>query len=360
MTLQTSGAISFNNIQTEFGGANPISLNEYYAGGAYVPAGTSGTNGAIPASGAISMSQFYGTSKRITINVTISANTINYSLNVPALSGYVAGQTDVILTINSGVYVYSTNPANYALMISSSNASDTITVVNNGYIMGCGGDGEGNSGPSGGTPTSIPAESGGPAILINSNVTINNTNASAYIGGGGGGGGGIALTSLNSTGGGGAGGGDGGRVNSASTPAAGGGVGSVGASASGGLGGAGGGRIFPGTGGSGGVGATAATGGGAGGGGGSAAILKGNTNAGGGGGGWGATGGSYRSWGTASTTAVGGSGGAGNAAGGTATVTSGTVTATRAGAAGGKAVTLNGFTVTWTSGNTTRVYGAVS
>lgn len=62
MTLQTTGALTLAQIQTEFGGVNPISLNEYYAGGANVPSGTSGTNGAVPASGQISMSQFYGTS----------------------------------------------------------------------------------------------------------------------------------------------------------------------------------------------------------------------------------------------------------------------------------------------------------
>jgi hypothetical protein len=62
MPLQTSGPISSNNIQTEFGGINPISLSEYYAGGDYVLAGSSGTNGAIPSSGTISFSKFYGTS----------------------------------------------------------------------------------------------------------------------------------------------------------------------------------------------------------------------------------------------------------------------------------------------------------
>jgi hypothetical protein len=61
MPLPTSGALSLSNIQTEFGGTNPISLNEYYAGGAYVPAGTSGTNGAVPTSGTISILNFYGT-----------------------------------------------------------------------------------------------------------------------------------------------------------------------------------------------------------------------------------------------------------------------------------------------------------
>lgn len=37
MALQTSGAISFADIQTEFGGSNPIGINEYYKNGAYVP-----------------------------------------------------------------------------------------------------------------------------------------------------------------------------------------------------------------------------------------------------------------------------------------------------------------------------------
>lgn len=62
MTLQSSGAIKFSEIQTEFGGSNPVSASEYYAGGAYVPSATSGVNGAVPTSGAISVSKFYGTS----------------------------------------------------------------------------------------------------------------------------------------------------------------------------------------------------------------------------------------------------------------------------------------------------------
>ena len=43
MTLQSSGAISLDNVQTEFGGVNPIGINEYYAGGLYVPAGGGAT-----------------------------------------------------------------------------------------------------------------------------------------------------------------------------------------------------------------------------------------------------------------------------------------------------------------------------
>lgn len=62
MAIPSSGTISFTTIQTEFGGSNPIGLNEYYAGGGLVPPGTSGTNGPVPSSGTISVGSFYGTS----------------------------------------------------------------------------------------------------------------------------------------------------------------------------------------------------------------------------------------------------------------------------------------------------------
>lgn len=70
MGIPTSGSLALSAIQTEFGGSNPISLSEYYAGGAYVPSGTSGTNGAVPSSGTISFSKFYGTSYTTTIDLT--------------------------------------------------------------------------------------------------------------------------------------------------------------------------------------------------------------------------------------------------------------------------------------------------
>lgn len=62
MTLPSSGPLTFADIQTEWGGSNPISLSEYYAGGAYVYAGATGTNGAVPSSGQIGVANFYGTS----------------------------------------------------------------------------------------------------------------------------------------------------------------------------------------------------------------------------------------------------------------------------------------------------------
>ena len=57
----------------------------------------------------------------------------------------------------------------------------------------------------------------------------------------------------------------------------------------------------------------------------------------------------------------GGGGGAGGySGGGGGWGASGGSSPNRAGGAGGRAVFLNGRTVTWVSGNTTRVYGAVS
>jgi hypothetical protein len=54
MVLQSSGAISLNDIQTEFGGTNPIGINEYY-----------GAASGVPASGEISFDDFYGKSNYI-------------------------------------------------------------------------------------------------------------------------------------------------------------------------------------------------------------------------------------------------------------------------------------------------------
>lgn len=83
MALQTSGAISLADIQTEFGGSNPISLSEYYAGGSYVPSSSSGTYGSVPTSGAISFQIFYGTTKATTeiFSYTGSAQTFTMTVN---------------------------------------------------------------------------------------------------------------------------------------------------------------------------------------------------------------------------------------------------------------------------------------
>lgn len=100
MTLPTSGPLSLANIQTEFGGSNPISLSEYYAGGTYVPAGTTGTYGAVPSSGAISIRNFYGTSNVVVDFTDLSLAVLAFSPN-DAFCGY---------QIRTDGYVYATDP----------------------------------------------------------------------------------------------------------------------------------------------------------------------------------------------------------------------------------------------------------
>tara|TARA_R100000315_G_C5200922_1_gene118135 strand:+ start:307 stop:831 length:525 start_codon:yes stop_codon:yes gene_type:complete len=57
----TSGEIDFGDIQTFWGGSNPIEISEYYRGGSHVPSlSDTGDNDNIPTSGEISISDFYG------------------------------------------------------------------------------------------------------------------------------------------------------------------------------------------------------------------------------------------------------------------------------------------------------------
>ena len=72
MALPNSGSLSLSQIQSEFGGSNPIGLNEYYRGGANVPA--HGNTTGIPSSGTISINQFYGKSNAAPIDTTVSGN----------------------------------------------------------------------------------------------------------------------------------------------------------------------------------------------------------------------------------------------------------------------------------------------
>lgn len=57
MPIVSSGAVSLNAIQTEFGGTNPISMSEYYQGGSRIGSGVYPNT--IPTSGAIQLDDFY-------------------------------------------------------------------------------------------------------------------------------------------------------------------------------------------------------------------------------------------------------------------------------------------------------------
>lgn len=104
MALPTSGALSLNDIKGEFGGPAAPSLNDYYAGGTYVPSGTTGTNGAVPSSGAISINNFYGTSAATSLSINISPGDMYTSRSGP---GLVTSSTDTASASGgAGGYTY--------------------------------------------------------------------------------------------------------------------------------------------------------------------------------------------------------------------------------------------------------------
>ena len=219
-----------------------------------------------------------------------------------------SGLFGTAITINSGVFVWSDDVSNPAILITV-----PCTIDNYGKIIGQGGIGANNGGGAAINGYTGGGQTGGDAIKINSGVSgvVIINRSSAYIAGGGGGGG----STYGGGGGGGAGGGNGGNGGPYRTYAVGGSGGALNASGgTGGTGGdgypaygggagggggrlysppvhiyagAGGGRILPGSGGSGGYYPYAGSAGGAGGSGGSA----GGYGSCGGGGGCGASGG---------------------------------------------------------------------
>lgn len=188
MALPSSGTLSISDIASEFGDTAPNSMSEFYRGGGLVP--DSATNSSVPTSGAIAIGNFYGAANRVAVPLTISANTQNYDVYTQASASplYVAGTSDVTLTINPGILVGSSSTGTYALSIPGSfNPGDTVTVVNDGVVLGRGGNGgNGGSAPSGGGGAGA---TGGNAVYVNFPTVITNNGTLAGGGGGGGGGG---------------------------------------------------------------------------------------------------------------------------------------------------------------------------
>jgi len=352
MPLPSSGPLSMSAINTEFG--RGLNLNAYRGTSWFTAAGGSGTF----TSTNLGFDQFYG--KQLaspTFSFAISASQANANLRSLAVAAGWNQSSAVVATVNGGVYIYSTSTGTPGLTINGSFPGG-VTLVNNGLIMGMGG-----QGGQGGT---ISGAAGGNAISLGVSVTITNN---SYIAGGGGGGGSAPDYTNNSTsagGGGGAGGGTGGR--GGYNTIAGGAGGGLGASGSNGgqaniaVGksvvtcgsGGGGGRILPGTGGAGGSGGSrGGFGGGAGGGGAGANGFVGAA---------GYAGGSANNAGTSTPYTgsqafwVAAGGGGWGASGGSNIYSGGTPP--QPGGAGGKAVALNGYSATFTVVGTR--YGAVS
>jgi hypothetical protein len=180
-----SGQISLNDVNVELGfaGTTLISMNDADVR-TLAGVGGSGTM--------ISMQDLQNKSNIVVSNLTIASPTANYTLNTAKVPGYSAGKTQVTLTINSGVFITSDSTGSYALTVDTSwNASDTVTIVNNGVIIGRGGNG-GNG--AGGTGPANAGSAAGPALLVQRAITMDNLNRISGGGGGGGAGRGYDFT----------------------------------------------------------------------------------------------------------------------------------------------------------------------
>lgn len=129
------------------------------------------------------------------VALTVDTPTANYDICTEAIAsaGDVTG-LDITLTNNSTIY--STNTANAALTTGTCPAN-SITLVNNGEIIGAGGDG-GGGGDYNWPVVNLagkPGEDGGDAIDVQLDLIIDDNTGQIY-GGGGGGGGGAAADSI--------------------------------------------------------------------------------------------------------------------------------------------------------------------
>jgi hypothetical protein len=140
MALSASGAISADDIRTEYGLSGAVSFGDLYRGGTHVRAKAANNNGvnlasSVPTSGAITFGNFRGTAKGF--RYTFTAGATNQNASALFGSDYGVNYPKEIV-IDSGVELGATSTAEEALEIDSGGAG-TITVTNNGTLSGAGG-----------------------------------------------------------------------------------------------------------------------------------------------------------------------------------------------------------------------------
>jgi hypothetical protein len=335
MPINTSGPVSLG------GGTAGVSIAAELGVGATTQISLNDANvrslAGVPSGAIIMPTNFYGKPSGFT--ATISTSQSDFNLRTWALANGWNGTSPASITIASGVYIWS-NTAGTPALTTGSPWAGGLTIINNGFIIGRGGNGA--------TGRNTAGASGSVGISLGVSCSITNNN---YICGGGGGGS-TNDGNQGGGGGGGAGGANGGNGYGAGTNRAGATGGAIGVAGANGVitsafnqssGGGGGGRVLPGTR----NGTTESQGGGAGANSGLFRAINGITHApfssgAGGGGGWGAAGGrgSFLDGGVVTVGLGGNSDGVGGNSSGTLSGPAGGV--------GGRSVALNGFTVTWT------------
>lgn len=153
MPLPVSGPISLADIQQEFGGTNPASLNEYYKGGAFVRDTDFAPN--VPTSGTISLSNFYG-ARRTTLNTVTFTGVGDNFIVLPAT---VTGNLEIVTMTGGGGGGGGGSAANYiqpgfpgygGLIVTNSEIPVAPGDIVNCFVGGGGGAGPSDGGGGGG------------------------------------------------------------------------------------------------------------------------------------------------------------------------------------------------------------------
>ena len=99
MTLPASGTLKISDLRTEFTGPATSKMTDYYKGGTYVP--NTPTNSAVPTSGTIKLSNFYGASSALPAPTgTFSA--ANFTSTSGAFGGSYYISNNLTLTVTNG------------------------------------------------------------------------------------------------------------------------------------------------------------------------------------------------------------------------------------------------------------------
>lgn len=199
MALQSSGQISLNDLHVEAGGTTltEASINDSDIRGMIDKA--AGAQNAF--------SEYYGASSEQSFSIT--SNQTNLDLATYLTNEGWNGSSTAIVTINSGVWIISNVYTTAALTISNA-FNNKLQLINNGIIMGKGGNGQYRESSPGST---YGIQYGGDAVSNSATGVVFTNNSGAYLAGGGGGGAAGANDGSGNdmgSGGGGAGGGRGG------------------------------------------------------------------------------------------------------------------------------------------------------
>lgn len=182
MALQTSGAISLSELATEFGGTAPHAMSEYYRDAGLVP----GNNTGVPTSGAVALTDFYGSVAALVLDVSSNQTAYNV-LTAATAAGYNASTdtTPIIVNVAAGVDIVGSS-GNPGITTGALNAASDVTINIASTASVCGFDGASttSTGAAGGNGTDAIA------FAVTSGTGTYSVVNDGTIGGGSGGGGG--------------------------------------------------------------------------------------------------------------------------------------------------------------------------